>query len=75
MPQIGTISSNLPVPFGAGRRFAPAEAPPRSLFVGQLMGRRQRRAGVLLAALRTYDEGGRLKLRRLPPGYTLDIEA
>ena len=73
MPQIGTISSNLPVPFGAGRRFAPAEAPPRSPFVGQLMGRRQRRAACCGAA--HLDEGGRLKLRRLPPGYTLDIEA
>jgi len=73
MPQIGSIGSNLPVPLGTGRRFAPA-ATPRSVFVGQLMGRRQRPAGTLLAALRTYDEGGRLKLRRLPPGYTLDIE-
>lgn len=73
MPQIGSIGRNLPVPLGAGRRFM-AAAPPRSAFVGQLMGRRQRPAGTLLAALRTYDEGGRLRRLRLPPGYSLDLE-
>ncbi len=74
MPQIGSIGSNLPVPLGPGRRFMPA-ATPRSSFIGQLMSRRQRPAGTLLAALRTYDAGGRLRLLRLPAGARLDIEA
>ncbi len=74
MPRIGSIASNLPVPLGAGRRFTPAVLPPPALFIGQLMSRRQRPSGTLLTALRTYDAGGRLKLLRLPPGYTLDIE-
>lgn len=80
MRQIETTYRALTVAPGAGGRFSSYRARPEPEFLSQLIAARDhlaaqrvKRQATPLEALRTYDEGGRLRVRRLPPGYRTDI--
>ena len=80
MPQIETTYRSLPVATSAGSRFSSFRAAPRPEFLSQLIAEREhlaaqrvKRRATPLEVLRTYDRGGKLKTRRIPPGYGLDL--
>lgn len=82
MPQIETTYRSLPVATSAGTRFSSFRAAARPEFLSQLIAEREhlstqrvKRQASRLEVLRTYDKGGRLKILRIPPGYTLDLVA
>ena len=75
---------NLPVPISPdpGRGYSSYRGSPKAGFLSQLIAERhhlatqraKRQAPVGLA-LRTYDAGGKIAVRRLPPGYRMSIDA
>jgi hypothetical protein len=86
MSQVGTASRNLPVAVTSGTRPASLgrgeRGVPRTEFLSQLIAERDhlspqrvRRQATPLEVLHVYEVGGKLKVRRMPPGYGLDIEA
>jgi len=83
MPQIETTYRSIAAaPRAAGSRFASARPAPAPEFLSQLLSDRETlaaqramRAATPLEVLRTYDAGGRLRLRRMPPGYRTDLLA
>jgi hypothetical protein len=82
MPQIETTYRSMPVATGAGTRFSSFRQTAKPEFLSQLIAEREhlatqrvRRQATPLEVLRTYDAGGKLKVRRMPPGYRTDIEA
>ena len=83
MPQSETIKAGLPVAINAGSRSSFfSRGNPKAGFISQLLAerhhlatQRQRRQAPVEEALRTYDAGGKLGIRRLPPGYRMTIDA
>jgi hypothetical protein len=80
MPQIETTYRSLPVATGSRTRFSSFRTAPRPEFLSQLIAERDqlaaqrlKRRATPLEVLRTYDKGGKLKTRRMPPGYALDL--
>ena len=80
MRQIETTYRSIPVATGAGSRYSSYRASPRPEFLSQLIAEREhlstqrmKRQAPILEVLRTYDEGGRLRVLRVPPGYRTDI--
>ena len=77
-----TIGS-LPVATTSGGSFYSANrGGPKAAFLSQLIAERHhlapqraRRRAPVAEVLRTYDAGGRMAIRRLPPGYRLWVEA
>jgi hypothetical protein len=71
----------LPVPVEPRRRVNPRGAP-KAAFLSQLIAehyhlepQRTRRQAPLETALRTYDAGERIAVRRLPAGYRMALDA
>ena len=82
MPQIETTYRSLPVAPSGGTRYSSFRAAPKPEFLSQLIAEREhlatqraKRQATPLEALRTYDNGGKLKISRLPPGYRLSVTA
>ena len=82
MRQFEPIGSNLPVATGPGTGFSPHRGAPKAAFLSQLIAERHhlatqraRRQAPVGEALRTYDAGGKIAVRRLPPGYRMSIDA
>jgi hypothetical protein len=83
MPQLETARAGLPVPSEVSSRpFAFSRGSPRAGFISQLIAerhhlatQRQRRQAPMAEVLRTYDAGGRLGIRRLPPGHRMSLNA
>ena len=82
MPQIETTYRSLPVAQGGGARFSSFRAAPKPEFLSHLIAEREHlptqrvlRQATPLEVLRTYDRGGKLRVMRMPAGYSLDIEA
>lgn len=82
MRQFGTISSQLPVSTARGAGFSTYRGAPQAAFLSQLIAERHhlatqraRRQAPVAEVLRTYDAGGRIAVRRLPPGYRMAIDA
>ncbi|HVY51092.1 MAG TPA: hypothetical protein VHA07_05970 [Devosia sp.] len=82
MRQVETVRISLPVPTGAGTGFSPYRGPSKPAFLSQLIAERHhlatqrvKRRAPVAEVLRTYDAGGRLSVRRMPPGYRLDTLA
>lgn len=82
MRQIETSYRALPVARNAGARFSnirpatPIETLGDTVADRQILAaQRQQRRASTLEVLRTYDITGRLAVRRMPAGWTLDIEA
>jgi hypothetical protein len=80
--QIETTYRTLPAATGSGSRFSSYRGVPKTEFLSQLIAERHhlaaqraKRQATPLEALRTYDAGGKITIRRLPPGYRTDIEA
>lgn len=72
----------LPVPVQPRRRLNPRGGVPKAAFLSQLIAehyhlepQRTRRQAPLATALRTYDAGERIALRRLPAGYRMSLDA
>ena len=81
MPRIERNSQGLPMALNAGARSRLFRAAPRVGFLSQLIAERHhmapqraRRQAPLSEVLQTYDAGGRIAERRLPPGYRMDVE-
>ena len=82
MRQIETSYRALPVARNAGARFSNVRTATRVETLGELIddrqtlaAQRQQRRASTLEVLRTYDATGRRAVRRMPAGWTLDIEA
>jgi hypothetical protein len=82
MIEFETSRGGLPVPTEPRSGFSSYRGAPRAAFLSQLIAerhqlspQRQKRQAPVAEVLRTYDAGGKLKLRRLPPGYRTSIEA
>jgi hypothetical protein len=83
MPQSETIKAGLPVAIDSGARSSFfGRGNPKAGFISQLIAerhhlatQRQRRQAPVAEALRTYDAGGKLSVRRLPPGYRMNVDA
>lgn len=82
MRQIETTYRTLPAATGGGSRFSSFRNAPQTEFLSQLIAerqhlatQRQKRQAPIAEVLRTYDAGGKIAVRRLPPGYRTNIEA
>ncbi len=82
MRPFDTIRGSLPVASGGGMSSSFYRGAPKAAFLSQLIAERHhmstqraRRQAPVGVALRTYDAGGRIAVRRLPPGYRLKIDA
>lgn len=82
MRPIETLARNLPVATEASSGFSSYRGAPRAAFISQLIAERYRmapqRTKRLLPTdivLRTYDAAGRIAVRRMPPGYRMDVDA
>ena len=82
MRQFEPIRSNLPVATGPGMGFSSYRGAPKAAFLSQLIAERHhmatqraRRQAPVAEALRTYDAGGKIAVRRLPPGYRMSVDA
>lgn len=80
MPQIETTYRTIAAaPKAAGSRFASGRSPHPEFLSQLLSGRetlaaqRNARQATQMEVLRTYDAGGRLAIRRMPPGYRTDL--
>jgi hypothetical protein len=81
MSQIGTPRERLPVALGLATRQFSARSAPEAGFLSQLIAERHhmatqraRRQAPLAEVLRTYDAGGKISIRRMPPGYRTTID-
>lgn len=83
MRQFEPIRSNLPATTGPGTEFSSSyRGSPKAAFLSQLIAERHhlatqraKRQAPVGEALRTYDAGGNIAVRRLPPGYRMSIDA
>jgi len=82
MRHIDTLRGQLPVTTSANSGFSPYRGAPRAAFLSQLIAekhhlapQRARRQAPVADVLRTYDAGGKIAVRRLPPGYRMSIDA
>lgn len=62
--------------------FSSYRGAPKAAFLSQLIAERHhmatqrtKRQAPVAEALRTYDAGGRMAVRRLPPGYRMSVDA
>ena len=81
MPQIETTYRSLPIATGSGTRFLSFRHSTKPEFLSQLIAergklaaQRVKRRATPREVLRSYDAGGRLRNRRIPPGYRTDFE-
>ena len=81
MARIESTEAGLPMALNAGARNGFARTAPRPGFLSQLIAerhhmpaQRQRRKAPIATVLSTYDAGGRIAERRLPPGYRMNVE-
>ncbi len=77
-----TNPRNLPVATAASPGFSSYRGASRAAFVSQLIAERHhmapqraKRQLPVEDVLRTYDAAGRMAVRRMPPGYRMDIDA
>jgi hypothetical protein len=82
MRQIETSYRAAPVAAGSGARFSSLRRERDPEFMSQLLAGRQdlsaqrlRRQATPHEVLRVYDEGGRMSVKRLPPGSRYDRDA
>ena len=82
MRQIETSYRAVRASAGTGARFASSRETPRTEFLSQLIAerhnlsaQRKKRRAPVADVLSTYDAGGKISIRRMPPGYRLDIDA
>lgn len=82
MRQVGTPREKLPVALGLATRQFSTRATPDAGFLSQLIAERHhlatqraKRRAPVDDALKTYDAGGRISERRMPPGYRMSIDA
>ena len=83
MRQFEPVRSNLPVTTGPGTGFSSSyRGAPKAAFLSQLIAERHhlatqraKRQAPVGEALRTYDAGGKIAVRRLPPGYRMSSDA
>ena len=82
MPKIETIDIQLPVRTEARAQFSSYRGAPKAAFLSQLIAERHhlatqrvKRQAPVADVLRTYDAGGKIAIKRLPPGYRMDLDA
>jgi hypothetical protein len=81
MIEFETVRGGPLVPTQTSSGFSSYRGSPRSAFVSQLIAERHhlatqraKRQAPVVEALRTYDAGGRIAVRRLPPGYRMTVD-
>jgi hypothetical protein len=82
MGEFDTLRGGLPVPTETRHGFSSFRGAPKAAFLSQLIAERHhlasqraRRQAPIAEVLRTYDAGGKIGIRRMPPGYRTKIEA
>ena len=72
----------LPATTGSAMSFSSYRGAPKAAFLSQLIAERHhlatqraKRQAPVAEALRTYDAGGKITVRRLPPGYRISVDA
>jgi hypothetical protein len=82
MPRIETTKALTATPTGTRPGFSSYRGESRASFLSQLIAERHhmapqrvRRQAPVEQVLQTYDAGGKIAIRRLPPGYRMDIDA
>ena len=82
MRQIETMKALVALPTDTRPGYSSYRGAPKAAFLSQLIAERHhldaqrlKRQAPVAQVLRTYDAGGRLAVRRLPPGYRMDLDA
>jgi len=82
MRHIDTLRGQLPVPTGTASQFSCYRGAPKAAFLSQLIAERHhmstqraRRQAPVDVALKTYDAGGKISIRRMPAGYRMNVDA
>ena len=82
MRPFDTLRGQLPVTTGASTSFSSYRGAPKAAFLSQLIAERHhmstqraRRQAPVEEALRTYDAGGKIAVRRMPAGYRMNVDA
>lgn len=82
MPQIDTKRALTLLPGDVRSSLSFDRGAPRAAFLSQLIAerhhlatQRSKRQAPVAEALRTYDAGGKISIRRLPPGYRMTLDA
>jgi hypothetical protein len=82
MRQIETSPQTLPVPLGIASARPSAGVAPGAAFLSQLIAERHhmstqraRRRAPVDDVVKTYDAGGKIGERRMPPGYRMTVDA
>lgn len=82
MRPFDTVGGSLPATTGPGLSSSFYRGAPKAAFLSQLIAERHhmptqraRRQAPVGKVLETYDAGGRIAIRRVPPGYRLSIYA
>jgi hypothetical protein len=81
MIEFETSRGGLPVPTETRSGFSAYRGGHKAAFLSQLIAERHhlstqraKRQAPVVEALRTYDAGGRIAVRRMPPGYRTKID-
>ena len=81
MIEFETSRGGLPVPTQTRSGFSAYRGAPKAAFLSQLIAERHhmatqrvKRQAPVADVLRTYDAGGRIAVRRMPPGYRTRID-
>ncbi len=82
MAQIETKRALTLLPSDTPSGFSPYRGTPRAAFLSQLIAERHhlatqrlKRQAPVEEALRTYNAGGKIAVRRMPPGYRMTLDA
>ena len=82
MRPFDTVRGSLPATTGSSTSFSSYRGAPKAAFLSQLIAERHhlatqraRRQAPVEEALRTYDAGGKIAIRRLPAGYRMNVDA
>ena len=82
MRPFDTLRGQLPVTTGGSTSFSSYRGAPKAAFLSQLIAERHhmstqraRRQALVDVALKTYDAGGKISIRRMPAGYRMNVDA
>ena len=81
MRTFDTLRGQLPVTTGGGPSLSSYRGAPKAAFLSQLIAERHhmstqraRRQAPVDVALKTYDAGGKISIRRMPAGYRMNVD-
>ena len=82
MRPFDTLRGAVPATTGGSTSFSSYRGAPKAAFLSQLIAERHhlatqraRRQAPVDVALKTYDAGGKIAVRRMPAGYRMSVDA